>query len=486
MHRRIALYVLLVPALSLLVSSAQAQAQGYVFPDNGRWVRSQTPVHRANVQRTRPSVASPAAEETAQSLIEPAAEDGQVPQTASYREASGAIHARPSGVVQTSFEEGAPIEMDEMPMDYPQESYYGGCGDPGCCCGEEAGFCPTTCYPTASCGSSLWIRAEYLSVWKKGMNLPPLVTTNPTVSPTLDDPNTVILFGDDTVNTDARSGGRFTLGLWADPCRTFGVEFAYTNLGNEMTSYYASSDDYTILGRPFYNIEEGEADADFIAFPNPAYTGWVSVAATTKSQGTELLFRRALQRLPYSQMDFLVGWRWMQLKDNLLISESATLVGVGTNNLSDHFSTRNDFHGAEFGVQWDLPISCCWTFEMLSKLAFGRTRSIVEIDGRQTSDPSQGLLALDSNSGTHSRNSFSGIAEIDLSVRRRFRCGIEASFGYTLMYWGSVMRAGDQIDLDIDPRQIPPDPQSAVYPRLPMSTTDFWAQGLHCGLEYVF
>ena len=81
---------------------------------------------------------------------------------------------------------------------------------------------------------------------------------------------------------------------------------------------------------------------------------------------------------------------------------------------------------------------------------------------------------------------FSAITELGVSLKRQFGCGLEATFGYTFVYWSDVMRAGDQIDLNVDPRQIPPDPVSATLPAALMNTTDFWAQGLHCGLEYAF
>lgn len=317
------------------------------------------------------------------------------------------------------------------------------------------------------------------------MRLPALVTTNSSTTPTLGNSNTTVLFGDDTVNKDATSGGRFGLGMWFDPCQSHGIEFTYMGLGSETTSYYASSDDYTILGRPFFNIETAVADADLISYASPAYSGWVNVVAETNFQGTELLYRRGTRRYGDSKVDFLVGWRWLQLKDELRINESLTSVG-GTIDLSDQFSTRNNFNGAEFGIQWQRPMSEHWTFEALGKAAIGKSHSVVTIAGQQTADPNQGLLAMDSNSGTHTRDSFSAITEFGLSLKRRFGCGLEMSFGYTLVYWGDVMRAGDQIDLNVDPRQIPPSPQSATHPEVPMKASDFWTQGLHAGLEYAF
>jgi hypothetical protein len=318
------------------------------------------------------------------------------------------------------------------------------------------------------------------------MDVPPLVTTNPDTFPTLEDPDTVVLFGGDDVNNGANSGGRFSLGVWLDPCQMRGVEVSYLFLGNETTSYSASDDNFTILGRPFFNIETREADSNLIVFPDPSFTGSVRVTAETDFQGAEVLYRVAGERSCRWQADRLFGWRWFRLNDDLLISQSVTQSGSATIDLSDRFKSKNDFHGAEFGLQWQESITPLWTVEALGKLAIGNTRSVVVIAGQQTGDVDQGLLALDSNSGTHTRNSFAAVTEIGLSVKRQFTCGLEATFGYTLIYWSDLLRAGDQIDLDVDPRQIPPDPESATHPAFPAKATDFWAQGLHIGLEYAF
>ena len=470
MLNRSVFFVFLVAALSLVACPVQAQMQGGGY-GGYRDSTGYMPSRIGNTQRAKqPVVTSVEEEET-----EFSSEKHQVGSAAKRsQKADKTTYAATTqrGVVRTAFEDASPVELDNVSVNHTQEL----CED-----------CSSTCCPAASCRPCyFWARTEYLGWWKQGMSLPALVTTNPTATPTLADSNTVILFGNETVNKDAKSGGRFTLGMWADSCQSHGLEFTYMTLGTETTSYRASGDDYTILGRPFFNIRTAAAGVSLINFSDPAYSGWVNVEAKTKFQGSELLYRRAIKRGSCSQIDFLVGWRWLQLKDDLLISESVTDSLASTIDISDRFDTKNNFHGVELGIQWERPMFCNWTLEVLGKMALGNNRSIVTIDGQQTSDPDQGLLALDSNSGVHTRDSFSAITELGLSLKRRFSCGLEATFGYTFVYWGDVMRAGDQIDLNVDPRQIPPDPQVAIHPEALMNTTDFWAQGLHFGLEYAF
>jgi len=70
---------------------------------------------------------------------------------------------------------------------------------------------------------------------------------------------------------------------------------------------------------------------------------------------------------------------------------------------------------------------------------------------------------------------------------------LKATVGYTLLYWTNVARPGDQIDLNVDPRQFPPvnplqppPPTATAQPAFALHTSDFWAQGLNVGLDYRF
>ncbi|MBN1910232.1 MAG: BBP7 family outer membrane beta-barrel protein [Pirellulales bacterium] len=455
----IVISVLLICLVSWPVQAGTPKGAGYW--DHGQWIGYQPP-HLKDVQQMDDS--------SDIDVPRPAARSSKV------KYATG---TKRRGAIPTSFDEINPIEADGPATENADTLLPESCDEPGC--GECMDLCMMCRRPRI-----FWGRADYLGWWKKGMNVPALVTTNPTTTPSLDDATTVILYGDDTINKDATSGGRFTLGMWLDPCQQRGLDFTYLMLGDETASYYASSPTYTILGRPFFNIENGADDAHLICFDDPAYTGWVNVSAETRFQGSSLIYRRAVKRAGRSRVDFLMGWRWLQLKDDLLISESVTQVGVGTIDLSDRFNTRNNFHGVEFGVHWQRPLPRAWTIEVLGKMALGNTSSTVTIEGQQTAVTSQGLLALDSNSGIHKANTFATVAEIGISAKRRFAPGWQATFGYTFMYWSDVMRAGDQIDLDVDLRQVPPAPQTATHPGVPMTSTGFWAQGLHCGLEYTF
>ena len=61
------------------------------------------------------------------------------------------------------------------------------------------------------------------------------------------------------------------------------------------------------------------------------------------------------------------------------------------------------------------------------------------------------------------------------------QCGVTATFGYTLLGWSDVLRAGEQIDDALNLTQIPPGTLTgAARPTFPFDATSFWAQSGYC------
>jgi hypothetical protein len=56
-------------------------------------------------------------------------------------------------------------------------------------------------------------------------------------------------------------------------------------------------------------------------------------------------------------------------------------------------------------------------------------------------------------------------------------------FGYTFLYWSSVVRAGDQIDLTVNPNLLSDTPGGPARPSFAFHETGIWAQGLSLGVE---
>jgi hypothetical protein len=379
--------------------------------------------------------------------------------------------------------------------------------DDGLSACAATGPCSTPAPALQACYGPPWIwgRAEYLVWWTDGMDLPPLVTTSPNgtlkeQAGVLGQPDTSILFGDSRLNNEARSGGRFTLGLWLDPCRSRGVEASYMVLDEETEQFDVSSTGDPILARPFFNTATNAQDALLVAFNgvdaqgNPYQReGSILATADTRFQGFEFLFRRSLQQRCENRLDFLLGYRFNRLDDELRIGTDFTVIQdpnpllVGTRvKLFDLFETRNDFHGAQLGLVFRERLAR-WSLEMLIKLGLGNTHSEVVIDGSMIHPARSpgGLLAQQSNIGAYERDDFAVIPELGLTLGYNITPCLRATFGYTFIYWSKVARPGDQIDLNVSLPTFPPAP-AGDRPEFSWATTDFWAQGLNVGLDYRF
>jgi hypothetical protein len=129
------------------------------------------------------------------------------------------------------------------------------------------------------------------------------------------------------------------------------------------------------------------------------------------------------------------------------------------------------------------------------KVAVGNTHSRTLINGSTTITPPDatattsqgGFLALPTNMGDHETNQFSVVPELGLTAGYALLPRLRATFGYTFMYWGNVVRSGNQIDLSVDPRQLPPATNAnSLRPEFQRHVSDFWAQGMNIGLDLRF
>jgi Putative beta barrel porin-7 (BBP7) len=430
------------------------------------------------------------------------------------------VAARPAPAAQQPAAEALPpaIASDRAYYD-PGEPILGqnyfspSCGPAGCnFCGSfgESGCGPCGC----DCLGGLYVRAEYLAWAARGMNLPPLITTSPqgtarTDAGVLDADNTTILFGGGTAGSNLRSGGRITIGRWFDPCQRLGVEADYFAIADETTRFQQTSSGNPILARPFFDVTLGQESAELVAFPN-VISGTTAAEHVTRFQGAGV---RALYNLACGdgcgtscithcpvptgyRFDLILGYRFLRLDDRVDVVEDLTSLdtsaGTGAFLLRDHFQTRNDFHGADFGTAIRF-CKGCWTIDFLSKLALGNTRSVINIDGStiitqqgQAQTFQGGLLAQRTNIGSFTADEFAVVPELGLTLGYRINPCWRVTFGYTFLYWSRVARAGDQISRDLNPNLLPPEDPTVttnLRPEFHLTYADDWVQGMNVGLE---
>ncbi|TWT64564.1 BBP7 family outer membrane beta-barrel protein [Allorhodopirellula solitaria] len=366
-------------------------------------------------------------------------------------------------------------------------------------------------YPNSMQASDrLWLRAEYLYWRTAGMETPPLATTSTSGTPQdeagiLGFDSTSVLFGGGKINSGTTNGARIKGGFYFTQSAAFGIEGEYFGLADQSDGFSGGSN-YEILARPFYDTTNDRETAQLINYPG-RFEGNMSIQSASSLRSAMLVGRTSLcptcggncvSCQNTDRVDWIVGYRHMRLSDQLTISESAESFvpgALGTIQLSDQFSTKNDFNGLQLGVAYQANMQRVW-LESLLRVAVGQNKQSVGIGGSTsltefgaTTDYPGGLLAQRFNSGTYERNEFTMIPEIGLTLGVRILDCLHATVGYTLVYLPAVVRAGDQIDTEVNPSLLAPpiDPLTgAQRPQFRFVESDYYAHGLSLGMQLQF
>jgi len=376
-----------------------------------------------------------------------------------------------------------------------------------------------------------YVSGEYLLWWSKGFDTPVLATTSPPnvpqgvnvptnpLNPTpvagvLGFPTTTTLFGGSPITFDGQSGFRFKVGYWLDCEHLWAIEGGGFFLGQSANNFAVDSLTTPVIARPFLGVtpfgtrENAELVASPGIVPGDAFAsqGRLTIDSSTQLWGAELNARRNICCGCDYRVDVLAGFRYLHLDEGLHITEDlvalravpAAGINVGDRIIvTDRFDTKNDFYGAQLGVVAEYRYGR-WFAEGTFKLGLGVVHQVVDIHGSTTITPldptvagrqfGQGLLALDSNSGTFSRDRFAVVPEVGLKVGYQLTDQLRAFVGYNFLYVSSVVRPGDQIDRALDEGKIPPFTAAVApgqpRPLVPFKPSDFWAQGLTVGFEW--
>lgn len=352
-----------------------------------------------------------------------------------------------------------------------------------------------------------WLRAEYVLWFNKKASVPALVTKGLVTDPK---PGVLglggqILYGNGDVDFNERHGGRFSAGVFLDNEETWAVESAYAFYGNRTVGFTASSLDGSpntpVLARPFFNVVTGAEDASVVAYPG-LVLGSVSVELRNFFQSVEANVTRRLWQSGKNRLEALAGFRYAQLDESLHIQEKGTLTAAAPifkgNNIvvDDGFDAGNRFYGGQVGLRGELHYR--WlVFGGYAKVALGCTSSDVTIAGSTTIDTNPafvqnaGLLALASNSGSFTRTQFSVMPEAGVNVGVQLARHWQVLAGYSFLYWDHVLRPGDQVDRQLNPRQIPTSnlfgtQGGPLRPAYPERDSSFWVQGFSVGLQFKY
>ncbi|MCC6421374.1 MAG: BBP7 family outer membrane beta-barrel protein, partial [Gemmataceae bacterium] len=325
------------------------------------------------------------------------------------------------------------------------------------CCGDPCGLFGPCCGVGSCCPfGRVYGSAEYLMWTVKDGSSPPLVTAGPPGSGgSLAAGSTVLYGGDDAFNYNIFSGGRFNLGFCI-PRHNLGIETTFFFLSPRSTHFVAGTAGTPELGRPFVEVTTGNEVAQLAAQPN-VVAGAVAVDSTSRLWGIEGNLRHRLCCGCNSYLDLLGGFRFLELNEDLRISENLTLLAplaggpAGTRILVfDNFSTRNEFYGGQLGLEGECRRNR-WSLGGSFKLGMGVMHQVVNINGATVflvpglgpNVQPGGLLALPSNSGRFSSDRFAVIPEVGVKVGYQLTNHVRLTVGYTFRYVSDGARPGD-------------------------------------------
>jgi hypothetical protein len=374
------------------------------------------------------------------------------------------------------------------------------------------GECPANPFDRlrgVSCGRN-WVTAEVLLWWNRSAQVPPLVTTSsPQFNGIVGQGDTRTLLGGSFGST-YHVGARLGFGHWFDDCGCRGMDAHIFWVAPSTATFAASDPPFPLLARPFFNTNPNVGvgpTAEVIAGPGVANG---NVVATLKSTvwGADINYRRFLLGTPTARLDALVGYRYLDVHEDLTITESFTrtpgsnlMVGVPASMgfITDQFRTENQFHGGQIGVAGTVQRGR-WSLDGRSTIAFGTVFQTVQINGGQvlvfpngTVQTAQGgLLAVPgTNIGRFSQARFAVVPEIGLNLGYQITPRTKLFVGYNFLYLSSAVRPGSVIDTNLDAARVPNllqagtgTPAGPVHPIPTLHTSGYFVQGISFGMMY--
>ena len=362
------------------------------------------------------------------------------------------------------------------------------------------------------CGKT-WISAEVLLWWNQSTQVPALVTTSsPQFNGIPGVGDTRVLLGGSFGDT-SHVGGRIGIGHWFGDNECRGVDGRLFWVAPASTTFVATSPPAALLARPFFNVNPTTAPdvgfgptAEVVAAPG--VTGGVIATMKSTVWGADLNYRRFLRGNGCARLDGLIGYRYLDLSEELTISETfmpvpGAMLPDGARMISgtvtDRFHTENQFHGGQLGLVGTVQRGR-WSLDGRATVAFGTVFQSAEISGAQvltfpdvgTQVVPGGLLAVPgANTGRFEQTRFAVVPEVGVNLGYQVTTRMKVFVGYNLLYLSSAVRPGEVIDQGIDAARVPnllPSTAGAVpvalRPVQQLSTSGYYIQGISFGMIY--
>jgi hypothetical protein len=335
----------------------------------------------------------------------------------------------------------------------------GACGDCGRgACRPDWDWCGNKCGPRM-----WWIRKEGLIFWRKGRDLPPLVTSSDQPVPPA---GTEVLFGGQTQTSNAKIGGRIDFGTWVTYDECVGIGGRFWGLQKDQTTFALSSADFTsqTIERPF--TDSSGPNSLVIADPFTGFGGNIRITSSSDVYGADAYVRIRCGQSCMSRTDFVTGYQFTRINESLQIHSDTQ---NGTLIVNDNYSTRNEFHGGVLGVLHETACGCL-NLQLLARVGLGNMRQTAIATG--TTNGQTGGLYVEQDQ-TLVRDQFCAVPEFGVTLGYQISPCTEVHAGYTYLGWSKVTRPEDNID------GVRGDSVSLAF-----RESNFWVQGLTAGLTY--
>ncbi len=231
--------------------------------------------------------------------------------------------------------------------------------------------------------------------------------------------------------------------------------------------------------------------------------GSLAAGSSTHLWGAEANGVARLCGRPGLGWDFLGGFRYLDLSEDLAVWQHSTGLGGGPGpgtpvpagaslTVQDMARTRNQFYGPQVGSQVEMRWGRVYT-HLVGKAALGvvhevaeaRGETVVSGAGGSTSTPG-GLLVPATAAGRQSGDDFAVVPEVNLNLGCQISPGLRLYAGYSFLYLNDCVRPGDVLGTNVSPGRVP-----GLFPSRSggsgqsgagASPGDFWAQGVNIGL----
>jgi Putative beta barrel porin-7 (BBP7) len=370
---------------------------------------------------------------------------------------------------------------------------------------------------------SVWFRAEYLLWWTKQAPLAaPLVTfgsdKDAPFQGVIGQAGTTIAFGGSSVDFGHFSGMRFGGGFQLTPDGALSLEGSWFGLENRTAVSRAASDGLgnPVIAHPIISAASGNENSELVSSPLVGIAGATTVALSSQLQGWDVNLAWNCSPRPCLNVSGLVGFRALDLKESLTVSDSFRDItgfpgGAGLTFLGqlvrtgeplfgvDNFSVRNQFWGPQLGGRVGYAFRN-FNLDAFAKIALGVTQQSATIDGFGSAIVNPGGLrntavgsvyAQSSNIGHQFHNAFAVVPEVGLNISYQVTPRIAVGAGYSFLYWSSVVRPGDLVDRTVNRFIVPTDQNFGLgtgpaRPAFNMHSTDYWAHGLNFSLLFTY